>query len=146
MSAADDRPRVLALEWLDPPFVGGHWVPEMISAAGGIDGIGPKGESSVEVSWVDIQQYDPEVIVLMPCGYHLDEVIESFRPKDFPAQWNGLSAVKEDRVYAVDASAYFNRPGPRIVDGIEILAEIIQPDLFPSGNPTGRWRHISPST
>jgi iron complex transport system substrate-binding protein len=141
-SSVVHRPRVLALEWLDPAFVGGHWVPEMIHIAGGYDGIGRYREPSIEVSWEDIRQYDPEIIILMPCGYHLDDTVRAFRQTERDPEWNLLSAVRNDRVYAVDGSSYFNRPGPRIVDGVEILAEILQPQRFPRKKSNDCWRHI----
>ncbi|MCH7553492.1 MAG: cobalamin-binding protein [Chloroflexi bacterium] len=136
------RPRVLAMEWLDPVFIGGHWVPEMIRLAGGTDGLGVEGRPSTQVTWGEIAAYDPEVIVLMPCGYHLDENVEEFARTSLPSEWLGLTAVKRGQVYAVDGSAYFNRPGPRAADGLEILAEILHPELYPRTTPTEAWRKL----
>ena len=118
------KPRVLALEWLDPPFAGGHWVPEMIEAAGGIDLIGRPGDSSRRLTWDEIAAADPDILVVMPCGFdaagaqaQIDLIA------DLPA-WQRLRAVRDGRVYPVDANGCFSRPGPRLVDGIEKLAEL----------------------
>ena len=136
------RPRVLAMEWLDPVFIGGHWVPEMIRLAGGTDGLGVEGRPSTQATWGEIAAYDPEVIVLMPCGYHLDENLEEFARTSLPSEWLGLAAVKGGQVYAVDGSAYFNRPGPRAADGLEIMAEILHPEVFPRSKPMEAWRRV----
>ena len=130
-ASASHQPRVFAMEWLDPPFVAGHWVPEMVDLAGGSDGLGRRGSPSFTASWDQIAAYSPEIIVLMPCGFDLDRTIKEVDRVGFPDEWYRLEAVRSGQVYAVDGSAYFNRPGPRIVDGLEILAEIIQPQLFP---------------
>ncbi len=132
---ARQRPRVVAMEWLDPPFAGGHWVPEMIRLAGGVDGLGVEGRPSREVSWDSVLACDPEVIVLMPCGFDLPRTLLEARRAPFPPEWSRLRAVQEGKVFAVDGSSYFNRPGPRVVDGLEILSEILQPGLFPPRLP-----------
>ena len=139
---ASAQPRVLALEWLDPPFIGGHWVPEMVRLAGGRDGLGREGLPSSQVSWDHIADYNPEVAVLMPCGFSLERTVEEMGRTLLPKQWHNLAAVRSNRVYAVDGSSYFNRPGPRIIDGLEILAEIIHPELFPRSKPPKAWRHL----
>ena len=143
-SAAQGAPasRVFAMEWLDPPFVGGHWVPEMLRLAGGIDGLGREGSPSFEVSWDEIAAYNPEVVVLMPCGFDLERTVDELRRTPLPQQWHRLDAVRSGRVYAVDGSAYFNRPGPRIVDGLEILAELLFQERFPRRKPPGAWRWL----
>jgi iron complex transport system substrate-binding protein len=118
-----ERPRVLALEWLDPPFLGGHWVPEMIEIAGGIDVAGEAGQKSPQVEWEQLDGLDPEVIVAMPCGWYLDD-------SRAQALEHGerLSTLGADRVFAVDAASTFSRPGPRLVDGVELLAHLFHPD------------------
>lgn len=136
---ARQRPRVVAMEWLDPPFAGGHWVPEMIRLAGGVDGLGVERSPSREVSWESVAACDPELVVLMPCGFDLSRTLQEARATRFPPEWHRLTAVRQGRVFAVDGSAYFNRPGPRVVDGLEILSEILQPDLFPALPPA---RHV----
>ncbi len=133
------RPKVVAMEWLDPPFAGGHWVPEMIRLAGGVDGLGVERSPSREVSWESVAACDPELVVLMPCGFDLSRTLQEARATRFPPEWHRLTAVRQGRVFAVDGSAYFNRPGPRVVDGLEILSEILQPDLFPALPPA---RHV----
>jgi len=117
-----DPPRVLCLEWLDPPFVAGHWVPEMVALAGGIDVLGKVGEHGHEVDWQTIAASDPDVILAMPCGFHTPEVEAELKKIPFPPEWYALRAVKNDRVFAVDASSYFSRPGPRIAEGVTMLA------------------------
>lgn len=121
--AGAERPRVLALEWLDPPFLGGHWVPEMIEVAGGIDVVGKAGQKSPQVEWERLAGLGPEVIVAMPCGWYLDD-------SRAQALEHGerLSALGAGRVFAVDAASTFSRPGPRLVDGVELLAHLFHPD------------------
>jgi iron complex transport system substrate-binding protein len=116
------RPRVLALEWLDPPFAGGHWVPEMITLAGGLDAVAKPGDPSVRLTWEEIAEIDPDAIVAMPCGFNEEGAQKQIDAiADFPA-WRGLRAVREGKVLAVDANGCFSRPGPRLVDGVECLA------------------------
>lgn len=136
------RPRVFAMEWFDPLFVAGHWVPQMVRLAGGRDELGREAQPSFETSWEDVLQYDPEIVVLMPCGFNLERTVEELARGSFPEPARDLAAERNAQVYAVDGSAYFNRPGPRIVDGLEILAEIIQPDLFRRQKPPLAWRRV----
>jgi iron complex transport system substrate-binding protein len=119
--------RVLCLEWLDPPMIGGHWVPEMVQLAGGVDVLGCEGAPSVRVAWEKIAASDPELVVLMPCGYDLETTDRMTSELDGVSEWRELAAVKAGQVYAVDGSGYFNRPGPRIVDGVELLARVFHP-------------------
>jgi iron complex transport system substrate-binding protein len=118
-------PRVLCLEWLDPPFQGGHWVPEMVLLAGGDPVLATPAEKSVRITWQQVAEADPEVLVLMPCGYDLAQTLEQFRALTLPPEWHALSAVRSGQVYAVNGSAYFSRPGPRLVDGLEVLHSIL---------------------
>ena len=136
------RPRVLALEWLEPPFVGGHWVPEMVGLAGGQDPFGQEGFPSYESTWKQIAEGDPEVVVVMVCGFDLPHTVEELGRMQMPKEWASLSAVRSGQVYAVDGSAYFSRPGPRVVDGLEILAEILHPELFPRRKPAEAWQRV----
>lgn len=133
---------VLTLEWVDPLFVGGHWVPEMVSLAGGRDVLGRTAQPSQEISWAQVVESAPEVVVLMPCGFGLERSIEEFRNARFPAEWTKLPAVQRARVYAVDGSSYFNRPGPRLIEGVEILASILHPESF-SRVPEGSFAQIT---
>jgi iron complex transport system substrate-binding protein len=124
------RPRVFCMEWLDPVYASGHWVPEMVRIAGGIDELGNEAADSVRISWEDVIRFRPEVLVVMPCGFNLPQVAEQTpRLFDYPG-WSELPAVQNGRVYAVDANSYFARPGPRVVEGTELLAHLIHPDLF----------------
>ena len=129
-SAVRGAPRrtVLAAEWLDPVYCGGHWVPEMIAIAGGQDEFGAPAERSHPVTWADIAATDPEVIVLMPCGFDSHGVIERYGEIASAPEWQSLRAVRAREVYAVDATAYYSRPGPRLVEGTEILARILHPE------------------
>lgn len=127
-SQVSRRPRVACLEWLDPPFVAGHWVPEMIAKAGGEDVLGRAGEPGFRSEWAKVYEGHPEIIVVAPCGYHLAETVKEFRGMRFPAGWDALPAVKNRKVFAVDASSYFSRPGPRLATGVEILGELIHPE------------------
>ena len=129
--AGDPRPRAAALEWLDPVFVGGHWVPQMIELAGGEDILGMPGEKSRTVAWAEVEAAAPEVVISMPCGLYAEQAAaETMRHRE------RLAALGA-RVVAVDAAAYFSRPGPRLVDGIELLGHILHPDVF-EAPPTRR--------
>jgi iron complex transport system substrate-binding protein len=121
------RPRVFAAEWLDPIFCGGHWVPEMVALAGGADPLGRPVEPSRRVSWEEVAAADPDIVVLMPCGFDAEEVVGRYHEIVSP-QFEALRAVHEGRVFAVDATAYYSRPGPRLVDGVRILGRILHPD------------------
>jgi iron complex transport system substrate-binding protein len=120
------RPRVLALEWLDPPFAGGHWVPEMIEAAGGADAFARPGDSSRRLTWEEIAAADPDVLVVMPCGFDEAGARAQIDLIAGHPGWQALRAVREGRVHPVDANGCFSRPGPRLVDGIERLAAIFR--------------------
>ena len=125
-----DRPRVLHLEWVDPLMCGGHWVPEMVELAGGANCFGDKETGSFPLEWSDIMERQPEVIVLMPCGFDVKRGLQDLPLLSQREGWNSLPAVQENRVYVIDAGAYTSRSGPRLVDGLEILAEMIHPELF----------------
>jgi iron complex transport system substrate-binding protein len=129
------RPRVLCCEWLDPLYRGGHWVPEQVRLAGGEDGLGRAGEYSSPVAWDEVRSYAPEVIVLMPCGFGAAEAAARAGELSRRPGWEELPAVRSGRVFAVDGSAYFSRPGPRLVDGVELLGRILHPDAFTTPAP-----------
>jgi iron complex transport system substrate-binding protein len=120
------RPRVAALEWLDPPFAAGHWTPQLIEYAGGEDVLGFAGEQSEERSWEELAAAQPDVVIVMPCGYDAE-----IAHREAEMHRDELGAVGAGEVVAVDAASYFSRPGPRIVDGLELLAHILHPELFP---------------
>jgi iron complex transport system substrate-binding protein len=126
--AGRPRPRVLCLEWLDPPYPGGHWVPEMVAYAGGIDVLGKIRVPSVPVTWDAVLATQPEVAFIMPCGYGAEKAAAEYSAAPLPAPWADLPAVRTGRVFCVDGSAYYSRSGPRLVDGIEILAALIHPE------------------
>jgi iron complex transport system substrate-binding protein len=120
----EPRPRVLALEWLEPPFLGGHWIPEMIEIAGGENVAGSPGEKSPQVEWEELRGLDPDVVVSMPCGWYLDEsCAQALRHGE------RLGAFSAAHVFAVDAASTFSRPGPRLIDGVELLGHLFHPEL-----------------
>ena len=121
------RPRVAFLEWLQPFYVGGHWVPEMIQRAGGEDVFGKPRTPSFRVHLQDIVEAEPEFLLIAPCGYTVQQARDEYRSMEFPDQWNAIPAVRSGRVYALEASSYFSRPGPRLIFGIEVLAKLFQP-------------------
>ena len=138
------RPRVAALEWLDPVYVGGHWVPEMIELAGGDDVLGVAGEKSRVVSWEEVEDARPDVVVVMPCGLYADEASAQAREHA-----DRLQSLGAKRVVAVDAASSFSRPGPRLVDGTELLAHLLHPDRVdhPSSlRSHALWDSIGPSS
>lgn len=135
--AATSRPRVFCMEWLDPVYASGHWVPELVQAAGGVDELGRAGGESVRVSWEDIAAYAPEVLAIMPCGFNLQQTMKqiwsvfgAYGSRANNPRFFDLPAVRHNRVYAVDANSHFARPGPRVVEGAELLACLIHPELF----------------
>jgi len=138
-----ESPRVVGLEWLDPPFAVGHWVPEQIRRAGGWDLLGEAGERSVETTWRAVREVDPEMLVLMPCGYDLADTVDEWATVPRPPMWHDIEAVRRGQVFAVDGSAFFSRPGPRVIDGIELLAEIFDPDAFVDVAPPGSWTPVA---
>ncbi len=130
------------MEWLDPVYCSGHWVPEMVHIAGGVDHLSRPGSDSVRVSWDEVLELDPEVLVITPCGYDLPGVIEeSQRLLQYPS-WSNLAAVRNNQVFAVDANSYFARPGPRVVDGTELLAHLIHPNVFTWEGPAKAYQRL----
>ena len=132
---SDLKPRVACLEWLEPLYSAGHWVPEMVDLAGGADELAKKGELSAKIDWEKIARVAPEVIVLMPCGFDVRRTLKEAHLLERRPGWRDLPAFKEKRLFAVNGAAYFNRSGPRLVDGLEILAQIIHPEIFPWRTP-----------
>lgn len=126
----DENPNVICLEWLDPLYIAGHWVPQMIKIAGGINRISNTGERSRKIDFAQISQLDPDILILIPCGFTLDRVRSEYVSLKRNASWDYLRAVKNDMVFAVDAMSYFSRPSPRVITGIEILAKIFNPKSF----------------
>ncbi len=124
------RPKVLCIEWLDPLFTAGHWVPQMVEIAGGTNGISSTGDKSRRIEIDEIIKFDPDILVLMPCGFDVKRTILEYDRLLENKNWSSLEAVKQGQVYAVNSNEYFSKPGPRTVVGLEILAKIIHPDTF----------------
>lgn len=132
---ASDRPSVVMLEWIDPPFSAGHWNPELVELAGGREAIGVAGQRSVTTSWDQIVAADPEVMVIACCGFSAERARQDLPKPGGVVGWEKLRCVKSQRVHIVDGSAFFNRPGPRLVDSLEILANLLHPDVHPHHDP-----------
>ena len=127
---ADTKPSVLHVEWADPLMCGGHWVPEMVELAGGSNTFGDKDTGTFKLEWEEVVERQPEVVVMMPCGFDVKRSLEDVPILAQREGWKDLPAVRNDRVYVVDSSAYFSRSGPRLVTGLEIMAEMVHPELF----------------
>jgi len=139
----ESRPSVACIEWLEPLMVSGNWVPELVSIAGGSSILAEAGKHSPFVQWDDILDADPEIIVVMPCGFSIERIIREIDLLLNLPGFAAMRAVKANRLYIADGNQYFNRPGPRIVDTIEIMAEIIHPKLFTFGNEGNGWIKFS---
>ncbi len=131
--------RVLTVEWSDPPMTAGNWVPELVALAGGIDTLGADGSHSPRITIDAVAAADPDAIVLMPCGYDLPRTADDGRALFADPAWSGLRAARAGEVYATDGNAFFNRPGPRLVESLEILAEILHPAHFAFGHEGTGW-------
>lgn len=131
----EKRPRVFMLEWLEPPFAPGHWTPEQVEIAGGDCLLGRAGEKSVTTTFEEIAESKPEILVLIPCGYYKEDILRQLPNTIFPESFKEIPAFQTGEIWALDASSYFSRPAPRVVDGVEILAKIFHPAIF--GAPTG---------
>ena len=125
------RPRVALLEWLDPPFSTGHWNPELIRLAGGVDGLGREGTKSRTLCWDEVVAWQPEVVLISCCGFTTERAMQDVPLLDTVPGWADVPAVRDNRVFVTDGAAYFSRPGPRLVDSLELLAHVIHPDLHP---------------
>jgi iron complex transport system substrate-binding protein len=140
---ASRRPRVFCLEWIDPYYCCGHWVPEVVEMAGGKDALGRKSKDSVRISWADIERWSPEIVIVSPCGFDTEKAVHQAEQLLKQPGWGDLPAARNDRVYAVDANAYFARPGPRVLDGVELLAHLFHPELFSWNGPAKAFQKIS---
>lgn len=143
---AERRRRTACIEWIDPPMLAGNWTPELVELAGGMQMFAKAGQHSTYTPWDDVVRFDPEVIVVMPCGFDLERtIVEAQRLREFP-HWQELQAVRDGRVYAVDGNALFNRSGPRLIESLELLAKLVHPELHdvaedcPGESPW--WRKI----
>jgi iron complex transport system substrate-binding protein len=139
---ASSRPRVFCMEWMDPVYCSGHWVPEMVRIAGGIDQLGREGSDSVRIAWDDVLRWRPEVLIVTPCGFDLEKAADQARMLSAYPGWADLPAVRNGRAYAVDANSYFARPGPRVIEGTELLAHLLHPDLFAWHGPAKAFRKL----
>ena len=137
--------RVVCLEWLDPPFAAGHWVPEQVRRAGGWELLGREGERSVETTWDAVREVDPEQLMLMPCGFDAHRTADEFDSMRRPEWFDDLRAVRKGEVFALDGSGYFSRPGPRVIDGIALLAELFDPEGFIDVAPPEAWIPVGPA-
>ena len=140
LAEEETYPRVYVSEWLEPPYAAGHWVPDMVSAAGGMEIAGIAGEPSFRMRWTDVAGLEPDTVVLAPCGFDLDRTLSEVVTLDLSAHLLGTAARQESRVFAVDANGYFSRPGPRLVDGVELLAYLLHPDAY--SDPGIPWSRV----
>lgn len=138
-SALGKQPTLACIEWIDPIMAAGNWMPEIVALAGGYNLFGEAGKHSPWMTWEELREKDPEVIVVMPCGFGLKRTRDEMGPLTGRAGWNDLRAVREGRVYLTDGNQYFNRPGPRLVEAVEILAEILHPGNFAFGHQGTGW-------
>jgi iron complex transport system substrate-binding protein len=140
LAEVETSPRVFISEWLDPPFAAGHWVPDMVTLAAGTEVAGTAGEPSYRMRWTDVATLEPDVVVLAPCGFDLDRTLSELVTLDLSANLLGTPARQEARVFAVDANAHFSRPGPRLVDGVELLAYLLHPEAY--SDPGVVWSRV----
>jgi iron complex transport system substrate-binding protein len=140
------RPRVGCIEWLDPPFSAGHWVPEMVRTAGGEELFAKAREPSAPLSWEEIFEAVPEVLVLMPCGFNVERTIREIQGLSDLSGWADLLVAKNGCVWVVDANSYFSRPAPRLVEGVEILTHIFHPEAFPDAPDVADATRLTIST
>lgn len=137
-----ERPTVACIEWLDPPMAAGNWVPELVELAGGVNLFGAAGEHSPWLTWEEVVAADPAVVLLLPCGFDIPRTLAELPVLSDRPGWTSLRAVREGRVVAADGNAYFNRPGPRLVESLEILAEVLHPEAFRFGHDGTRWQLV----
>jgi iron complex transport system substrate-binding protein len=141
-AAADRRPIVACIEWLEPLMVAANWIPELVRMAGGESFFAEPGQHSPTINFDRLLQSDPDVMVLMPCGFNIDRTAAELNALTRQPGWNQLKAVREQGIYLADGNQYFNRPGPRIVNSLEILAEILHPQIFRFGHKGTGWRRL----
>ncbi|NEO67462.1 MAG: ABC transporter substrate-binding protein, partial [Moorea sp. SIO4G2] len=136
------RPTVACIEWTDPLMAAGNWIPELVTIAGGNLLFGALGKHSPYLEWDALVKADPEVIIVMPCGFDLERTKQETQQMAHHSQWSSLQAVRQGKVFVTDGNAYFNRPGPRLVDSVEMIAEILHPDLFTFGYQGSAWERF----
>ena len=140
--AVERRPSVACIEWIEPLMAAGNWVPDLVDLAGGEDLFGESGKHSPWLNWEAVREHDPEIIVVMPCGFDLARTRQELPALTRKADWSKLRAVEQGRVYLADGNQYFNRPGPRLVESLEILAEILHPKIFQFGHENRGWQRM----
>ena len=131
VARAPRRPKCFLMEWIEPPFCGGHWNPELVELAGATDPIGRKGEPSRRLTWDEIHRADPDIVLLACCGFGVDRTLDEMALLEGKTEWESLRAVREQRVFLADGNTYFSRPGPRLIDSLEMLAHALHPELVP---------------
>jgi iron complex transport system substrate-binding protein len=139
---AKHKPSVACIEWIDPLMAAGNWMPELVELAGGVNLFGEAGKHSPWLSWEAVREHDPEVIVVLPCGFDLQRTRAEMPALTGKPDWANLRSVRHRRAYLTDGNQYFNRPGPRLVDSLEILAEVIHPERFRSGHKGNGWQPL----
>jgi iron complex transport system substrate-binding protein len=137
------KPMIVCLEWIEPFFIAGHWVPQMVEIAGGVNGLNAPRQRSRRISIEEVIEFNPHKIVLMPCGFDIDRTLRELKVLQNNDNWKSLAAVKSNEVYAVNANAYFSKPGPRTITGLEILAKILHPDEVDIKVPTNSFRKVT---
>jgi iron complex transport system substrate-binding protein len=137
-----NRPTVAGIEWIDPLMTIGNWMPELVSMAGGVNLFGEPGKHSPWMTWEQLRQADPEVMIVLPCGYGIARTRQDLPVLTEKPEWRSLRAARHGRVYVADGNQFFNRPGPRLVESLEILAEVIHPDAFRFGHERIGWEHL----
>jgi iron complex transport system substrate-binding protein len=137
-----DRPRVACVEWIDPLMASGNWMPELVELAGGVNLFGEAGKHAPWMTWEQLREQDPDVILLLPCGFDIPRTLEEMPVLTGKDGWAGLQAVRAGRVYVLDGNQYFNRPGPRLVESLEILCEVLHPGGFAPGHEGSGWRRF----
>lgn len=135
----ESRPTVACIEWLDPLMISGNWIPELVNIAGGTPVLVSNGQRSAYVNWDEIRQQDPEVIIVMPCGFAIERTLKEIEGFMQLPGFTGMQAIKNNRLYIADGNQYFNRPGPRVVDSVEIIAELLRPKQFAFGYEGSGW-------
>ncbi len=138
-----ERPRIACIEWIDPLMAAGNWMPELVAMAGGVNLFGVAGRHSPWMSWEDLVTADPDIILVLPCGFDIARARREMPALTARAEWSSLSAVASGRIYLLDGSQFFNRPGPRLADSLEILAELFHPDIFTPGYRGIGWEPLA---
>ena len=141
--SSNQRPRIAFIEWIDPLMAGGNWMPELIELAGAVSLFGTAGRHSPFIAWEDVAKADPDIILVSPCGFDIDRTMQEAHLLKSLRGWNALKAVKNNEVMVADGNRYFNRPGPRLVESLEILAEVSHPDMFAFGHEGDGWCRLA---